>query len=111
MLRSRQLLAVLHLLLAVMACVALVGAPLASFSTARGVIIEENEEKTERTERTSSSASTPWSAAPVASRRLERRAEAEHTVDDLRGASRHAPGVLAAHPPRPNPGWLRPIRC
>lgn len=108
--RSKQLLALLHLLLAVMACVALLGAPLASFSTARGVIVEENEEKTERTERTSSGASTPWSVAPVASR-FERRAEAEHTVDDLRRASRHSPGVLASHPPRPNPGWLRPARC
>jgi len=107
MLRAKHLLATLHLLLACLACVALLGAPLASFTTARGVIIEENEEKPERTEGAQTSSET----APVARRRFERPPHAERTVDELRHASRHVPGVSASRPPRPNPGWLRPIRC
>lgn len=98
----------LHLLLALVACLALIGAPLVGASTARGVIVEETEEGTERTP---SGAAGAFAPSPAAGRRFERSPQADRSVDDLHRASRHVPCVASAHPPRRNPSWMRPIRC
>jgi hypothetical protein len=111
MMRAKSLLTHLHLLLALLAFIAMIGGPLAGFSQARGfssVIVEETEDGSERT--SSNGSTSPVSAVPSARRRFEP-PTADRSVDDLHPASRHVPCVAAAHPPRPNPCWLRPIRC
>lgn len=110
MLRAQSLLGYPHLLLALLALIAMLGGPLAGFSQARGlssVIVEETEEG----ERTQTSGATSSVTAVLSARRRFEPPTADRSVDDLHPASRHVPCVAAAHPPRPNPCWLRPIRC
>lgn len=98
-------------LLALLACLALIGAPLGGFlSPTRGNAVseEEHERGHERTEIPGAA-----TAATSARHRLDRQhsLQAEQLVYEFHPASRHVPGVATARPPRPSPCWVRPLRC